>query len=99
MRRFVRTDMEKTIDTKFAEAFHAIWNTAERDLAALGIVVGSEIRNKHGDLFRITSIQPRVHNFGNPGGSISVYGVKFRANSTWGTHEHWVGNPADLLLD
>lgn len=85
------------IEAKFAADFAQSWKLAERELAKAGLSVGSKVRNRDGILFRITAIQPKVYNFGNPpDAAIMVYGVRFRADSTWGTHQHWIGHAAGL---
>ncbi len=70
--------------------------TAAADLAAHGVKIGACVRNKDGLLFRLTTIKPRVYNFD---AALSFYGVRFRADGTWGTHEHWVGFAAYFTVE
>jgi len=88
-----------TATNEFQRAFVVIWKRVESKLAADGIEIGATVRNKDGILFRLEVIEPRVYNFGNPGASISCYGVRYRANGTWGTHQHWVGDIDDLTVE
>lgn len=83
---------------KFSGAFARAWERAASELEKSGIAVGATVRNKDGVLYRITIIQPSVYNFGDPLASVSCYGVRFRSDGTWGTHKHWVGDVADLVV-
>lgn len=87
------------VEGDFSAAFAFLWERAKGELAKNGIVPGALVRNKDGVLFRLTRIEPQVHNFGHHRASISCYGVRFRADGTWGTHLHWVGCVDELLLE
>jgi hypothetical protein len=84
---------------EFRNDFIVSWKRTVATLALVGIRIGAEVRNKDGALFRLAIIEPRVHNFGNPGASISLYGFKLRANGTWGTFQHWCGDLDDLTVE
>lgn len=84
---------------KFSGAFARAWESARDELAKGGIYIGACARNRDGILFRITAIEPRVYNHGEALASISCYGVRLRADATWGSHSHWVGFIDDLIVE
>ncbi len=85
------------IQDEFSGAFARAWERVVEKLAENGIAVGACVQNGDGILFRLTSVEPSMHYFGDdPLASISLRGVKFRADGTWGTHVHWVGCADDL---
>jgi hypothetical protein len=87
------------IEDKFSGAFARDWEFTLGELTAVGIVIGAYVRNKDGELFRLTNIDPHVYLGGDPLASVSCHGNKFRSDGTFGTHKHWVGRTADLTVE
>lgn len=70
------------IQDKFADGFARAWRDAKAHLTKCGFHYGAIVRNKDGRYFRITFIEPKIYNFGEPKAGFSCYGVMYRANET-----------------
>ena len=78
--------------------FAPMWREATGTLAKLGLCVGAKVCDKDGRHFKVTTIEPKLYNFGTPKIGIVCHGVMVRKDGTWGTHHHWVGPLSELVI-
>lgn len=89
----------KQIQDDFAAVFAENWKHTHEELTKSGFIIGANVQNTDTKVFRLTSIKPKVYSFGRvTSADIVCYGVMLRADGTWGTHQHWVGELDKLTV-